>query len=230
MTSLDRSNPFFIAGLVIGFLILAGISASHSPVLAQKEPSAMPSMPDRLAPPPMPANPTQADYGARVYWLVCMACHGDEGQGLTDEWRSAWGPEHQNCWQSKCHAANHPPHGFELPRSAPRIMGDGALARFDTAAGVYEFLHTQMPWQAPGSLQDDEYWQLTAFLLRANGVAPAQTARSPERVAQIHLPDAQAQPAASLPADFGLHLGRAGILAGGLLALVILLQRSNATE
>lgn len=213
-----------VACLAVGLLILAGIPGSATLALAQKEPPAMP-MPDRLAPPPMPANPAQADYGAQVYWLVCMACHGDRGQGLTDEWRSAWAPGDQNCWQSKCHASNHPPQGFELPRYAPRIIGEGTLVRFETAAGLYEYLRTQMPWHAPGSLQDDEYWQLTAFLLRANGVLPGQATLGPERAAQVHLRGVPARPSSHLPADFGLHLGRAGVLAGVLLVLVILLLR-----
>jgi hypothetical protein len=32
-----------------------------------------------------------------------------------------------------------------------------------------------MPWQAPGSLSEDEYWKLTAFLIRQNGLDPGST-------------------------------------------------------
>lgn len=123
---------------------------------------------DRMAEPTLPASPAQADLGAVGYWLVCMVCHGDRGQGLTEEWRSASGPEDMNCWQSKCHAANHPTEGFELPRYAPRIIGQGSLARFTTAADLHTFISENMPWQAPGMLDDERYWQITAFLIREN--------------------------------------------------------------
>jgi mono/diheme cytochrome c family protein len=135
-----------------------------------REPATMFTPQDRLAPPPMSDPPTQVEQGHHVYWLTCMVCHGDRGQGLTDEWRGALDPADRNCWQSRCHAPNHPPGGFEFPKFAPAIIGASRLAHHETAAGLYEFLRTRMPWQAPGLLSDDEYWQLTAFLVDANGV------------------------------------------------------------
>lgn len=81
---------------------------------------------DRLARPILssPENPTQLDEGSLVYWKICLTCHGDRGQGLTDEWREVFG-ENANCWTSKCHAANHPPQGFFIPRDRlpPAIKG-----------------------------------------------------------------------------------------------------------
>jgi hypothetical protein len=101
-----------------------------------------------------------------------MACHGDRGQGLTEEWRSAWSPGDQNCWQSKCHAANHPPQGFELPVIIPGLIGEGTLPRFETAADLELFICERMPWYAPRTLDETTCWQLAAFLLRENGVLP----------------------------------------------------------
>lgn len=122
--------------------------------------------------PTMPPGSTQADYGAEIYRLVCKSCHGDVGRGLTAEWIAQWNPADQNCWQSKCHAANHPQDGFEIPHYVPPVMGEGALLRFDTALDLYEYLRSSMPWQDPGSLLDSEYWQLTAYLLEANNITP----------------------------------------------------------
>jgi mono/diheme cytochrome c family protein len=146
-------------------------------VYAQTEPTpypmpVMPTVQDRLAPPATVFPPTQADQGAQVYYQVCMACHGDHGQGLTDEWRQVLDVPDQNCWQSKCHAANHPPDGFVFPKYVPPVIAPGLLTRFATALDLYNFVKQQMPFQAPGSLTDDQYWQLTAFLLRANGYNP----------------------------------------------------------
>jgi hypothetical protein len=46
------------------------------------------------------------------------------------------------------------------------------VARFETGLDLYDFIKTRMPWQAPGSRNDEEYWQLTAYLLRANSIQP----------------------------------------------------------
>jgi len=116
--------------------------------------------------PDLPSTATQADTGAEIYRLVCQDCHGNRGQGLTDEWRAQWAPQDQNCWQSKCHSLDHPPDGFTLPRYVPPLVGPGTLSQFKTALDLYYYIRITMPWQNPGSLQEAEYWQLTAFLAR----------------------------------------------------------------
>jgi hypothetical protein len=127
----------------------------------------------RMAEPTLPADPLLADRGAHVYWFVCLACHGDQGQGLTEEFRSMAFGEDMNCWQSRCHASNHPPEGFEFPRIVPSIIGQGTLKRFVNAAELQKYLYSSMPWWKPGLLTEEESWQLTAFLLRQNGSLPS---------------------------------------------------------
>jgi hypothetical protein len=112
----------------------------------------------------------QAEAGAEVYRLVCSACHGDVGQGLTDAWRAKWDPEDQDCWQSKCHGKIHPPDGFEIPRYSPPVVGAFMPVVFKNAHDLYRYLKQTMPWQAPGTMRDEEYWQVTAFLMAINGV------------------------------------------------------------
>jgi hypothetical protein len=150
-------------------------------------PPAMPTVQDRLAPPPTVYPPTQADQGAQVYYQVCMACHGDHGQGLTDEWRQALDMPDQNCWQSKCHASNHPPEGFVFPKYVTPVIAPGLLTRFATALDLYAFIKNEMPFQAPNSLADDQYWQLTAFLIRANGYDPGKQFLDSHSAARIPL-------------------------------------------
>ncbi len=122
--------------------------------------------------PDMSADATPAQYGAEIYRLVCSACHGDVGQGLTQQWRLTWNPKDQNCWQSKCHAPNHPPDGFDLPHSIPPLEGVNIRYLFPTALDLYDYIKTQMPWQNKGSLTDQEYWQVTAYVLQMNGIDP----------------------------------------------------------
>jgi mono/diheme cytochrome c family protein len=125
---------------------------------------------ERLEPPKLSDPPTQLEQGHLEYWMSCMVCHGDRGQGLTEEWREVLDPEDMNCWQSKCHAPNHPPEGFEIPRTSPLVMGPGALTGYDTAQDLFEYLRVDMPWAFPGLFQDDQYWGLTAYLLDQNGI------------------------------------------------------------
>jgi hypothetical protein len=76
----------------------------------------------RLDEPPLPANPTQFEKGRHLFWLNCAACHGDRGQGLTDEYRSLY-VEDANCWARGCHAGHH----FLERRSAPVCNGRATL-------------------------------------------------------------------------------------------------------
>jgi mono/diheme cytochrome c family protein len=123
---------------------------------------------DDLAAAPVPVEASQADLGEEVYRQICLACHGDWGQGLTDAWREEW-DEDSNCWQSRCHAPNHPPQGFQLPKAVPAVLGPGSLSRFNSAAELQRNISETMPWWNPGSLTDKQTWQISAYLMRARG-------------------------------------------------------------
>ncbi len=125
---------------------------------------------ERLAKPQLSSPPKQTELGHVEYWMSCMVCHGDRGQGLTEEWRSVLDPEDMNCWQSKCHAPNHPPEGFEIPQQAPMVIGPGALSGYRTATDLFKYLRVAMPWSFPGLFDDKTYWNLTAYLAEANSV------------------------------------------------------------
>jgi len=166
------------------FLFQEGTAFNLSPQVTP-----MPTL-DRLAEPTLPASPSQADYGAQLYWLHCMPCHGDKGQGLTDEFRATYPPEDNNCWGRGCHGRNPYEDGFTLPTSVPGLIGSGALTKFATVTNLYGFIRAAMPFEDPGVLTEDEYWQVTAFLLRENGIA--YTGRlDASSAAQILLPWAQ---------------------------------------
>lgn len=170
---------FFALWLALAF----SISAFAPP---EPETPAVKSPVDRLAAPPLPVNPKQADLGAQVYYQVCMACHGDKGQGLTDEWRAVWG-EDSYCWSSKCHGPNHPTPGFEFPQKSSPVIGSGTLLRFDNALELYDYLVKTMPWWNPGYLPRVEYWQVTAFLMREHNGLPANIELDAGNAAVIHL-------------------------------------------
>lgn len=168
------SRTFFLFFVFAAFFTFASLAFAETPP---------PPRPTRL-PTPLPGGdmfpawmtppakgPTQADAGATLYYYHCMACHGDKGQGLTTEWRAQWDVEHQNCARSACHGPRHPPEGFSFPKNfAPGIVGLNTLGNYENAQALYDFVSTKMPYQAPGSLEEHEYWQLVAYLLRQRGV------------------------------------------------------------
>lgn len=108
------------------------------------------------------------DDGAGLYQQWCSTCHGDRGQGLTEEWRATWPEGKQNCWQSKCHASNHPPDGFTFPKTVPALIGKDTLTKFNSARDLYTYTQARMPYWAPNLLPDQEYLAITAFLVEAN--------------------------------------------------------------
>lgn len=129
---------------------------------------------NRLDKPIVPKVLKQVDKGALIYWAVCLTCHGDRGQGLTEEWR--WGAysEDGNCWQSGCHGKDHPPQGFYIPKNLvfPAVGTVGALGRFQNAQQLYDYVVKMMPWWKPDSLSPEKAWQVTAYILKMRNSLP----------------------------------------------------------
>ena len=175
---------------------------------------------DRLAPPPMPAKPSQADLGAEVYYQVCMACHGDRGQGLTVEWREAWG-EDSNCWQSECHGNDHPPDGFNIQKTCCKaVIGPTTLTRFQNGQELFDYVSKAMPWWKPGYLKTEEYWQVTNFLMRTNGAIPDGITLNPGNAFVFNL-----HPISALPGDSWPQAMLVSALLAGIAILLFLQNR-----
>jgi cytochrome c len=208
----------FSVGLAI---VLASILFRNT-VLAQ-EPT---PTPDRLAEPTLPTAPSQADLGAQVYWLSCLPCHGDFGQGLTDEFRQVYPPEDRNCWNSGCHGQRPYDNGFILPTQVPAVIGKNALQKFPNAAVLRAYIFVAMPYWKPGSLTDEESWQVTAFILRESGLWDAQEEINASNADQIRV---GAREAVSNPEADPVSPSSAlvwGIIIGlGILLLLLLLLR-----
>ena len=148
-------------------------------------PGATPTV-DRLLAPPTVASPNQADEGAQLYWLHCQPCHGDQGQGLTDEWRAQYPPEDQYCWESGCHGKRPYDQDVALPTSVPAIVGPAVdrimgtegtqvLQKFQTLDGVYRYVSVTMPYFFPGELTEEEYLAILAFIARENKIWDGET-------------------------------------------------------
>lgn len=123
---------------------------------------------DPFAEPPLPENPTEYELGRNLYWHWCMTCHGDRGQGLTDEFRLIWEPDHQDCWGRGCHGGRLEDEGFPIPTVVPALVNDAHLAQFAAVQDLSNFLKATHPPQSPGILKQEEYDAIAAFVFTLN--------------------------------------------------------------
>lgn len=176
---------------------------------------------------PTATPPTQGGNGANTFFVYCLSCHGDVGQGLTDEFRfREYPPEDTNCWKSGCHGARPYEQGFTLPMTVPMVIGSGALTKFQTAQDLYGFIRAAMPFNAPGSLSESQYLNLTAFLLEKNQIVPEGAQLNSQTLAAIKLrgsPTAPDQAASPDGSNSGLWLGL--IIFVGVATLLSILTR-----
>ena len=208
--------PFGIALLIAGLFFDKGIV--HS-VDAQVD--ITPTV-DRLAQPTLPAVPSQADHGAQVYWLSCLPCHGDRGQGLTDEFRKAYPPEEEYCWESGCHGARPYENGFTLPMKIPGVIGGSTLAKFADAAQLNAYIRATMPFWKPGSLTEEESWRVTAFILRQNGLWDDATELGASNAVDVRIPRGAFLTPVATPQQVETS-GRNGIMIWGIVAVAVAL-------
>jgi hypothetical protein len=123
---------------------------------------------DPLVEPSLPENPSEYDLGRNWYWHNCMTCHGDVGQGLTDDFRAIWPEDHQNCWAHGCHGGHNGDEGFPIPTVVPALVNESKLAQFSSQQTFYKYLKSTHPPQDPGGLTDEEYQAIVKFVFSLN--------------------------------------------------------------
>jgi quinol-cytochrome oxidoreductase complex cytochrome b subunit len=198
--------------ILLGGLFLFAGTADAAPPPSRDEPG---NPVFDLDPIPIVYPPSQADTGAQVYWGMCQACHGDEGQGLTAEWRATFAPDVQNCWAAGCHGEDPPPNSFTLPESgAPTLAGPGGLPRFSSAFELGTYIQEYMPLSPTGSLTEDHAWELTAHILALNGAGDPALVLDSTNSASISLQNPAILPNGSMPGTallaFVLLIGAGG--------------------
>jgi alcohol dehydrogenase (cytochrome c) len=82
-------------------------------------------------------------------------------------------------------------HGVNLQgQSGPALVGavfQAYVGKSGTAASLYDFIHTQMPADKPGSLSQQQYLNVTAFILSRNGYPAGDLPLTPGVLAQVSL-------------------------------------------
>ncbi len=157
----------WLAPLLLPFLLFG--SWLNADRRAQPLPTVTPTPTyDPLVEPPLPPAPTQLELGRNLYWHWCMPCHGDRGQGLTDEFRMIWEPDHQDCWAGGCHGGRPRDEGFPIPTVVPALTREDRLGRFASLGELEGYLTETHPPQSPGILKPEEYEAISAWLFEMN--------------------------------------------------------------
>jgi cytochrome c len=87
--------------------------------------------------------------GKQIFADNCAVCHGDNGVGgIKDRLAGGQGT---------------------LASNAP-VKTVGSYWPYATT--LYDYIHRAMPYQAPGSLSNDDYYSLAAYILSLNGIPP----------------------------------------------------------
>lgn len=112
----------------------------------------------------------QADRGGKLYVENCAKCHGDAGQGTESEKGKA------------------PPivGAAALPLDPPP-GAKGRKGQFRTARDVYDFVKANMPPGMGDTLPAQDYLDIIAFDLKANGVDLSGKSITPDTLSTIVL-------------------------------------------
>jgi len=60
------------------------------------------------------------------------------------------------------------------------IGGNKRIASYGDTPRLYDYVSRTMPFDEPGSLTEDEYWNAIAYLLDENGLLPEEIVLGPE--------------------------------------------------
>jgi mono/diheme cytochrome c family protein len=173
--------------LIVLFAVL-GVATTQDKVARPMQPSSEELAPEILN--VIAGYSEQVRHGAEVYDLVCSNCHGNTGLGI-EEGRAEFLPEHQNC--EKCHRPNNAAKKVDVEISDRNSFNIGEppalheLAKFGSAAGLKAYLQAAMPRYEPGRLSDEEYVDITAFLLVLNDKLPTDTTLTAENITTLLL-------------------------------------------
>lgn len=174
------------AGVLVAFSLFAGVLAlAFAQPRAEESTATLALVPD--------GNAFVRD-GALLYDHHCSVCHGDTGGGL-EEARLSFPESDRTC--TRCHKTTNPPRMDHLAMDwrnafdvgiAPPLVGEGAsLDRYANGAGLFGYLRATMPRPFPGSLGDEEYAKITAFLAAANGSEVEGAPTDPVALGEIPL-------------------------------------------
>ena len=155
--------------LLIGAIALASVS----PIPAHD--FGRPATPDEIALWDIDARPDgkglppgtgTVAQGKQVFAENCAACHGDNGVGgIKDRLVGGQGT---------------------LASDAP-VTTVGSFWPYATT--LFDYVHRAMPYQAPGSLSNNDTYAVAAYILHLNGILPADGKLDRDSLPKIRMPN-----------------------------------------
>jgi cytochrome c len=109
--------------------------------------------------------------GQKIYQAKCMACHGEklEGTKLGDKLIGGRGTLVNNS-----------------PAKAPVKTIE---SYWPYATTIFDYVKRAMPFNAPGSLSDDEVYAVTAYILGEANIVPKGTVMNAATLAAVQMPN-----------------------------------------
>jgi mono/diheme cytochrome c family protein len=109
--------------------------------------------------------------------ILVSGCGGDSDDGTPSSQADqvAAGSEVYTASCAKCH-------GDEGQGGTGPVVigGNKRIASYQTTQRLYDYVSRTMPFDAPGSLTEDQYWNVIAYLLDENQLLPEDTVLGPE--------------------------------------------------
>jgi len=104
--------------------------------------------------------------GADVYRRHCQACHGQEGQGGSND---------------------------QLAGGAGSLTGSRPVRTIGSywpyATTIFDYVRRAMPYPTPGVLSDDEVYAVTAYLLYLNGIVAEDAVLDARTLPEVVMPN-----------------------------------------
>jgi cytochrome c len=114
----------------------------------------------------LPAGSGSAREGAQVFRRHCIACHGENATGGVND----------------ALAGGHGTLDSDTPK---KTVG----SYWPYATTLLDYVRRAMPLQAPGTLEDDELYAVTAYLLFLNGIIAEDATMDAESLPIVRMPN-----------------------------------------
>ncbi len=121
----------------------------------------------------LPAGSGSVAQGESLYVKGCANCHGPKGEGMPPAYPALIGRDPKG-----------EQFAFASDPKIPHTIGN----YWPYATTLFDYIRRAMPHNAPGSLQNDEVYALTAYLLAANAVIPAATTLDAKSLTAVKMP------------------------------------------
>lgn len=120
----------------------------------------------------LPAGSGTAAEGAELYAVQCAACHGFNGEGGLNDRLVVHSPDETF------------PDAADPDSSQHRTVGN----YWPYATTLFDYIRRSMPFNLPGSLEDDEVYALTAHLLYLNYIITEDAEMNAETLPSVVMP------------------------------------------